>query len=134
MEQNARLINKSYMSYLPTTLPVYYYGMPNGEIVLVYARHYTKKFNVTGLEFVFAVQEDFTYDFESDKILNRRYNGISKKEFAEVTNCPNPRIKINKVYRNLNSYAEARLFLIHKRYELAGKKAKNNTDPLELVT
>jgi len=111
MEQNACLISKSKMSYFPTSLPVYYYGMPNGKIVLVYARHYKKKFNVTGLEFVFAVHEDFTYDFESDKILNQHYTVISRKELVEITDCADPRIKINKVYRNLNSYAEARVFL-----------------------
>lgn len=121
MEQNARLISKSRMSYLSTSLPVYYYGMPDGKIVLVYARHYKKKFNVTGLEFVFAVHEDFTYDFESDKILNQHYTIISRKKLVEITDRADPKIKINKVYRNLNSYAEAQVFL---NTQTQGKKLR----------
>ena len=107
MEVYSRLLFKSYMAYLPTSLPVYFYGMPDNKIYLVYARNYEKSFDETGLEFVFAYHKDFTYDYDSYTIYYRNTIETSLSDFIDTIEQPSQRLKIKKVYRKINSYSRA---------------------------
>ena len=111
METKARLIHKTNMSYLPTSLPVNFYGLPDGNIYLVYSRFYEVDFNRSGQEFVFAVHEEFSYDFDSDKLYLQSGNEKLFPVFPEMVDKPEPKIKIFKVYRNFKSYSEAQKHL-----------------------
>jgi hypothetical protein len=51
MECFAKLIYKSHMTYIPTNLPVQFYGLPDGKVYLIYARFYDIKFGKSGLVF-----------------------------------------------------------------------------------
>lgn len=105
------LIYKSNMTYFHTALPVYFYGMPDGNISLVYARFYEINFHNTGLEFVFAELEDFSYDFETGQIYRYSSIEICLDDFREMVDRPETRIKINKSVRNIDSYAEAQILV-----------------------
>ncbi len=85
------LLYKSYMTYFPTSLPVYFYGMPDGSIYIVYTRFYEINFNNPGLEFVFAELDDFSIDFESGQIFLRKYIKISLAGFKEKIDQPDPK-------------------------------------------
>lgn len=111
MKTKAVLIYKSYMTYFPTALPVYIYGMPDSSIYIIYTRFYEKNLNNSGLEFVFAELEDFRIDFESGQLFLRKYIKISLSDFKEKIDKPDPRLRILKVLRNIESYAEAQTFL-----------------------
>jgi len=110
------------MTYFPTSLPVYFYGMPDNKIYLIYARFYDINFNKSGLEFVFAEQEDISINYETGQIITREYLKIDLNDFKEFVDRPDPRLKIVNVFRNLDTYSEAQVIL----NELAAKMGKVN--------
>jgi len=122
MKTKAMLLYKSYMTYFPTSLPVYFYGMPDNKIYLIYARFYDINFNKSGLEFVFAEQEDISINYETGQIITREYLKIDLNDFKEFVDRPDPRLKIVNVFRNLDTYSEAQVIL----NELAAKMGKVN--------
>jgi hypothetical protein len=109
MEHKAKLIHKTYISYMPTPLPVNYYGLPDGKVYMVYSRFYQINFDTSGLEFVFAVQEEFLFDYTNEKLLS--VNRSQQPIVANMVDKPEPRIKILKVYRNINSYGQAQKYM-----------------------
>jgi hypothetical protein len=113
MESFAKLIHRTNVSYLPTLFPVHYYGMPNGKIFIILSRYYEIKFGGSGLEFIFALHKDYSYDYENERITqfhkkNRNNNII----FPELLDNPDMNIVIVKVTRNVNSYGQA-LHVLH---------------------
>jgi hypothetical protein len=111
MEQVAKLIHKTDMTYLPTAFPAHFYGMPDGKIYIVFSRFYKVNFSETGLEFIFAEHKEFAYDYELEKILPSKKGFRKIPIFAETIDKPNPEIKILKIDRSLNSYGEAFIYL-----------------------
>jgi hypothetical protein len=107
MKRKPVLICKSNMTYLPTSLPVYFYGMPDDRIYLIYSRFYDINFYKSGMEFVIAHHEDFSFDYESGQIITSHFGKIDVDGFIEMIDRPDQRIKILKVHRNLDSYADA---------------------------
>ncbi len=107
MRPLAKLLHKTYASYLPTAFPAHYYGMPNGQIYLVFSRFYEIKFGGSGLEFVFAMHKEFSYDYENDKIIPTKNIKTHLPVFAESLDKPDEEISILKIRRGLNSYGEA---------------------------
>jgi hypothetical protein len=111
MEIKTRLLCKSHLTYFSTEMPVYFYGMPNGKIYCFYARFFEISLNHNEHEFVFAVHEDFTYDYESGKIIAYGFKETHLSDYAKIVNSPDQRIRIVNVYRFLESYADAQVFL-----------------------
>jgi hypothetical protein len=107
MQSIAKLIHRTYASYLPTAFPAHYYGMPNGKIYVVFSRFYEIKFGGSGLEFVFAIHKEFKYDYEKDIIIPKKKFSIKTPVFAELLDKPDLKINVVKVCRDLNSYGEA---------------------------
>ena len=120
MKTKAMLLYKSYMTYFPTSLPVYFYGLPDNKIYSIYTRFYEINFNNSGLEFVFAEHEDFSINYETGEIITREYLKIDLSDFKESVDRPDPRVKILKVLRNLETYSDAQLIL----NEMAAKIGK----------
>ena len=118
MKPFAKLIHKTYASYLPTAFPAHYYGMPNGKIYLVFSRFFRASEGRTGVEFVFAEHEDFLFDYEQEKVLT-----CSAEQHASVfaENVDRPRAKINvlSINREFNSYGEAQVFIDHEARKMA---------------
>ena len=109
MESKARLIHRTYLTYLPTTLPVNFYGLPDGKVYIIYSRFYEINFNNSGLEFVFAVHEEFLFDYKNEKLLT--VTPLGQPINAVLVDKPEPKIKILKVYRNVNTYSQAQKLL-----------------------
>lgn len=104
MEYLAKIIHKTHLSYLPTTYPVQFYGMPNGKVLFTYARDSSTK---TEREFVFAEHYEFTYDYLRGKLLVNN-NGIMKNAINnEMIDKPDPRFTIFLVSKTIRSYTEA---------------------------
>lgn len=111
MKALAKLIHKTYASYLPTAFPAHYYGMPNGKIYLVYSRFYEAAIGESGLEFVFAEHEDFSYDYENETIVPKCSEKMHLPVFAEYVDNPDTRINVFTINRQFSSYGEAQVFL-----------------------
>lgn len=107
MDNTTKLIHQTHISHLPTTLPVNFYGLQNGDVYVIYSRFYEKDFDNSGLEFVFALHEEFFYDFEYDELIMKEKNKRLFSVFPEMVDKPEPKIKIKKVSRKLKSYSEA---------------------------
>ena len=107
MQTLAKLIHRTYASYLPTAFPAHYYGMPNGRIYVIYSRFYEIRFGGSGLEFVFAVHKEFKYDYEKEIIIPKKKFMIKMPVFAEQVDKPDLQFNIVKICRGLNSYGEA---------------------------
>ena len=121
MENYARLIHKSYMSYLPTKLPVQFYGLPDGKVYLIYASFYEVGFERSGIEYVIAVQEEFLYDYKNEKLINASDSKKHLTVYNEMVDKPNPKIKIQKVYRSVNSFGQAFKILTKKAQTIKNK-------------
>ena len=114
MRSLARLIHKADASYLQTSFPAHYYGMPSGKIYLVYSRFYRAKMGKTGLEFIFAEHQEFYYDYKNEKIYPHTGRQAKTPIFAENIDKPNPKLNILQVKRDLISYGQAFVFLTKK--------------------
>lgn len=114
MKTFARLVYQTYTTYLPTVFQAQYYGMPNGKIYLVFSRFYKGAFNKSGLEFVFAEHNDYSYDYEKDTILPTKKEKQKSPIFAEHIDSPKARFNIFTISRKLKSYGEA-LTLLNKQ-------------------
>ena len=123
MESFAKLIHRTNVSYLPTLFPVHYYGMPNGKIFIILSRYYEIKFGGSGLEFIFALHKDFSFDYENERIMQyQKKHRNSKMIFPELLDNPDMNIVIVKVTRNVSSYGQA-LNVLHK---MAGEMKLSN--------
>jgi hypothetical protein len=111
MKSFAKLLYRTYATYLPTAFPAHYYGMPNGKIYLVFSRFYRIAFDESGLEFVFAEHKDYSFDYNSETIVPLRKEQKPSPIFAEQVDAPKSKFKIFSVERKLRSYGEAQLFL-----------------------
>lgn len=125
MENFAKLIHKSHITYLPTNLPVQFYGLPDGKVYIIYARFYEIKFQRSGVEFVTAEHLEFLYNYTEEKLTTPGNHDSKKTVYPELVDKPNPKIKIIKVNREFNSFAEAFVELNKKARSQFYKKPKD---------
>lgn len=111
MQTLAKLIHKTYASYLPTAFPAHYYGMPNGKILLVFSRFYEVDFGDSGLEFVIAEHQDFVYDYEKEQVIPKLRSWNTTPVFAEQVDYPRAKIDIIDINREMQSYGQALVYL-----------------------
>jgi hypothetical protein len=114
METFVKLIHQANMTYLPTKLPVQFYGLPDGKVYLIFPRFYEIKFDRTYLEYVLAEHKEFSFDFENEKLVPHYFMRKNAPVYNEMVDKPDPQIKILKIYRNLNSFAQVHAILNRK--------------------
>ena len=105
MSTVAKLIHQSNMTYIPTKLPVRFYGMPDGKVYMVYARFYKQAPDRTDMEFVLALHQEFRYDYSMGKLIPE--NATPYPVYSEMVDKPNPIFQILQVSRNVKTYSEA---------------------------
>jgi hypothetical protein len=105
MRTVAKLIHQSNMTYVPTNLPVRFYGLPNGKVYLLYARFFLAKSEKTDIEFVLAQHEEFDFDYERDVLVPKNISPYPV--YREMVDKPNPLFHILEVSREVRSYDEA---------------------------
>jgi len=93
------------MTYIPTNLPVRFYGLPNGKVYLLYARFFLARSEKTDIEFVLAEHEEFDFDYEKDVLLPKSLSRYPV--YREMVDKPNPLFHILQVNREVKSYDEA---------------------------
>jgi hypothetical protein len=118
MKNFAKLIHKSNITYLPTNLPVQFYGLPDGKVNVIYARFYQIKFDRSDLEFILAEHQEFYYNYVDEKLFQLGSSETQPPVYSEMVDKINPKIKILKVNREFNSFAEAFVQLNKKAKDL----------------
>lgn len=111
MASKAKLILGTPASYLATCLSVNFYGLADGKVYLIYSRFCDHNSNNSGLEFVFALHEEFFFEYERNLLFALDNEGEMRLISHEMVDKPEPKIKIIKVARNLNSFGEAQKIL-----------------------
>ncbi|MCG6187649.1 hypothetical protein [Maribellus maritimus] len=103
-------------------MPVQFYGLPDGKVYILYAKFFKVGYEKSGLEFVIAEHEEFSFDYEKGQLI--QYDSSMNKihVYSETVDKPNPKIKIINVFRSIKSFAEAFEHLNEK----AKKILKNN--------
>lgn len=112
MKYLAKLIHQSYITYMPTKLPVRFYGMPDGKVYMVYARFCKKAPDKTDVEYVLAEHEEFSYDYNKGVLIPKM--ATRYPVYSEMVDKPNPVFNILQVNQEIKSYSEA-VDLLHAR-------------------
>jgi hypothetical protein len=102
----SKLISKSNMTYLPTSFPVYFYGMPDNRIYIIYIGTFDLGL-IRGLEYVFGYFEDMNYEYQSGKIYYLNCMLSNTSDFFDLVNRPQIRYKIIGSCRNIDSMRDA---------------------------
>ena len=110
MNGNARLIYKSFNTCFRTFLPVYFYGMPNAKIIVLFVREKEDSLTRNALEWVVATHLEFWYDYESDVIFDFQNREYAFEEFSEYVDKLAQRVKLIKTFGNFSNYIEAQQF------------------------
>lgn len=111
MKLKAHLIYKSLNTCFHTNLPVYFYGMPNGTIIVLYASCINGFPDDKALKWIIAEHLDFSYDFENKTILTSGTRIIEIEEFMELVDNLEQRIITKATYGNFTNNTEALHFL-----------------------
>jgi hypothetical protein len=111
MKYTARLVYKSVNTCFQTTLPVYFYGMPSGKMVVLFASCKNDFPDETALKWTLAEHMDFWYDFETGTILTTGSRVIEIDEFMELADNLEQRIITKATYGNFSNKTEAMHFL-----------------------
>lgn len=111
MAPKSRLIYKSVSTCFQTYLPVYFYGMSDGKMIVLFTRFKTDDPRDTVQEWVLAMHCDFSYDFESDIILTNALEEIGIEEFMDLTDNFDQRVKTIKAFGEFTSNAEAQKYI-----------------------
>jgi hypothetical protein len=107
MKTKTRLIYKSLNTCFQTYLPVYFYGMNDGRMIVLHTRFKSNDPYDTTQEWVLAMHCDFSYDFESDTILTNALEKIGIEEFMDLADDLEQRVKTIKTFGDFSSNAEA---------------------------
>ena len=121
MEIFAKLIHKSHVTYLPTNFPVQFYGLPDGKVYILFARFYEIKYQRSGIEFLTAEHLEFSYNYNEERLIPHGSPDSNKSVYSELVDKPNPKIKILKVNREFNSFADA-FAQLNKKAEIQFQK------------
>lgn len=111
MKSKARLIYKSDYTCFHTSLPVYFYGMSNGKMVVLFASSKTNFAWDTTLKWIMANHMDFSYNYESDTIFTNGSEEVGLDEFMKLADTLEQRIKTIATFGNFSSRLEAQQYL-----------------------
>lgn len=134
MKSYIKLIYRSNMTYLPSILPVQFYGLPDGKVYVIYGRFYEIEFDRTYMEFVFAEHKEFSYDYENEKLIPHDSAKRKAPVYNELVDKPDPKIKILNIYRNIGSYAEACKELDKKAQKMYENRATKTERKIQEIT
>lgn len=107
MKGNARLLYKSGNTCFHTKLPVYFYGIPNGKMVVLFTQHSNNFHFDTSIIWVLAEHMDFSYNFESGQILTNGSQQVDIDEFMELADNLEQRLKTIATFGSFSSVTEA---------------------------
>ena len=103
----SRLIYTSENTCFHTSLPVHFYGLTNGKIVVLFtANKHDFPFTST-LKWVISEHIDFSYDYETNTIFTNGYQEVGIDEFMDLADNLEQRIKTLATYGSFSSGTEA---------------------------
>jgi hypothetical protein len=83
----------------------HYFGMPDNNVYVIYSNHYKNPDGKTGFEFIIAVLEEFSYNYEKETLLAYKDDDIWSLTMKEAVCGWTQKMNILKTYK----MAETRL-------------------------
>lgn len=108
---NARLVYKSNNTCFHTILPVYFYGMPSGKMIVLYSREKDDFQLKRPVEWVLAEHLDFKIDYDMDAIVDLQNREIKFDEFMEFTDKLEQHVKHLQTFGNFTTSTDAQQYL-----------------------
>jgi hypothetical protein len=118
MKFKERLIYKSVNTCFRTTFPVYFYGLPNGAMLVLFASCENDFPNDTALKWTVAEHLDFTFDYESELILTTGSREIDIEEFMDLVDNLEQRIRVMATFGSFSTNTEAQQYLNVNLYNM----------------
>ncbi len=121
MKTKSKLIYRSENTCFQTLLPVYFYGMPDGKMLVLYTRFKSENPLDTTQEWIVAQHLDFTYNFESGRIYTMTGQEVSFEEFMELADNLEQRIRPLEWFGSFYNNREAQSYFNHHKYNMLNK-------------
>ncbi|MFV0593616.1 MAG: hypothetical protein ACK5M7_19750 [Draconibacterium sp.] len=128
MKGKARLIYKTNNTLLAQFLPVYFYGLPNEKIVVLFTREKAGNPTRKSLEWVVASHPDFRYDYETDAIVDKENRMCDFDDFMEYIDKQEQHVQPLQVFGEFYSLLDAEQF-----YNSGAHKMLYNLEPARAV-
>lgn len=107
---NARLVYKSNNTCFHTFLPVYFYGLPSGKMVVLFTREKENLQLNKSVEWVLAEHLDFKFDYELDAIVDTQNRELDFEEFMEYTDKLEQHVKHLRTFGNFSTTTDAQQY------------------------
>ena len=118
MKTKARLIYESKYTCFETNLPVYFYGLSNGKMAVLYACNTNDFRGNNNFKWIVADHLDFRFDFNSNTILTEGFEEVGLDEFKELADNLEQRVKTLATFGNFLSKTETQEFLSNNIYNM----------------
>jgi hypothetical protein len=107
MKLKSRLLYKSENTCFHTSLPVHFFGLSNGKMVVLFtANKHDFPFTST-LKWVISEHMDFSYDYEANTIFTNGFQEVGIDEFMDLADNLEQRIKTIATYGSFSTGTEA---------------------------
>ncbi len=110
MKLQVHLIYKSDYTCFQSPLPVYFYGLSNGKVVVLFASTKTDFAYDSSVKWILADHIDFLYDFETRKIFTTDGEQIGFEEFMLFADNLEQRITLLATFGNFSTIEEAQKY------------------------
>lgn len=99
MQKNPKLIYKSIESNRPTAFPAFFYGMPDTHVYVVYLKPCRSFSEGVRKEYVVALLEEFTFDYEEGLLIENSKDGKRPLFLNSFVDRYDPKLKIIKTIK-----------------------------------
>jgi hypothetical protein len=121
----AKLLFKTGTSWLPTSLPVFYYGLPDNRVYVIWIRPDSKQ---TRFEILVEVLEDWKFNYDNDYLIDLS-GGAGNEVILSNENVDryNQRLTTVKVYKGFDNRPSKNVItsMVEKAVEEHVEKLRN---------
>ncbi len=110
MKTKSKLIYRSENTCFQTLLPVYFYGMPDGKMLVLYTRFKSENPLDTTQEWIVAQHLDYSYNFESGRIYTMTGQEVNFEEFMDLADNLEQRIRPLEWFGSFYTNHEAQVY------------------------
>ena len=120
MSIKSRLIYKSNNTCFQSFLPVSFFGMPDGRMLVCCTQFRIDDQDDTTQEWVVALHLDFTYDYETDVIYTLETQEVGIEEFMELVDSLEQRVKPLRTFGKFYNNTEAQQYFNLNSRQMVG--------------
>lgn len=110
MKTKSKLIYRSENTCFQTLLPVYFYGMPDGKMLVLYTRFKSENPLDTTQEWIVAQHLDYSYNFGSGRIYTMTGQEVNFEEFMDLADNLEQRIRPLEWFGSFYTNHEAQVY------------------------